>query len=97
MWYGSFKGVYKKFQECFKEIKRVFYVCLKSVPRKFKGCFKEISRVFKAKLMLEGKEMLLEKLKANGTIFELNYILSKIFISEWTLSLRSVQILHKFM
>ena len=26
-------------------------------------------------------------MKANGTIFELNFILSQIFISEWTLSL----------
>ena len=39
-------------------------------------------------LMSEGKETLLEKMKANGTLFEFNFILSEIFISEWTLSLR---------
>ena len=38
--------------------------------------------------MQEEKETILEKLKANGPVFELNFILSQIFISEWALSLR---------
>ena len=46
------------------------------------------SDIFGLELMSEGKETFLEKMKANGTIFELNFILSKNFISEWTLSLR---------
>ena len=37
-------------------------------------------------LRSEGKETLLEKMKANGPIFEFNFIFSEIFISEWTLS-----------
>jgi len=36
--------------------------------------------------MSEEKEKPLEKNKANVTIFEINSILSEIFISEWTLS-----------
>ena len=36
---------------------------------------------------VEGKETLLEEMKANSTLFEFNIILSEIFISEWTLSL----------
>ena len=39
------------------------------------------------KLMSEGKETLLETMKANSTLFEFNFILSEIFIPEWTLSL----------
>ena len=35
----------------------------------------------------EEKETLLEKMRANGTIFELEFIFSQIFISEWTLFL----------
>ena len=46
------------------------------------------SDILRTELMSEGKETLLEKMKPNGTIFELNFILSQIFISEWTLSLR---------
>ena len=42
--------------------------------------------ILQPELMSEEKETLLEKMKANGTIFELNFILSQIFISEWTLS-----------
>ena len=38
-------------------------------------------------LMSEGKETLLEKNKANGILFEFNFILSETFSSEWTLSL----------
>ena len=38
-------------------------------------------------LMSEEKETLLQKMKANGTTFEINLIFSQIFISEWTLSL----------
>ena len=38
-------------------------------------------------LMSEEKETLLKKKKANATIFVSDYILSEIFISEWTLSL----------
>ena len=45
------------------------------------------SDILGPELMLEGKETLVEKMKVNGTIFELNIILSQIFISEWTLSL----------
>ena len=41
--------------------------------------------ILRPEWMLE--ETLLEKTKANGKIFELNFILSQIFISEWTLSL----------
>ena len=40
-------------------------------------------------LMSEGKETLIEKKKANGTILGSNFVLSKIFVSEWTLSLRN--------
>ena len=39
-------------------------------------------------LMLEVKETLLEKKKANGTVLGSNFILSIIFVSECTLSLR---------
>ena len=46
-----------------------------------------LSDFFWPELMSEEKERLLEKMKAKGTIFELNLILSEIFISEWTLSL----------
>ena len=38
-------------------------------------------------LMSEGKEALLEKKKANVTILRSNFILSILFVSEWTLSL----------
>ena len=38
-------------------------------------------------LMSEGIETHLEKKKANGLMFGSNFILSEIFISEWTLSL----------
>ena len=38
-------------------------------------------------LMSEGIETLLEKKKANGIMFGSSFILSEIFISEWTLSL----------
>ena len=41
-------------------------------------------------LMSEGIETLLEKKKANGIMFGSSFILSEIFISEWTLSLRHV-------
>ena len=36
-------------------------------------------------LMLERKETLLKKKKANGIVLGCNLILSEIFISEWTL------------
>ena len=42
------------------------------------------------KLMSEGKETLVEKMKANGTLFEFNLILLGIFISEWTLSSKCI-------
>ena len=38
-------------------------------------------------LMPEGKETLIEKKKANGKMLGSNFILSIIFVSEWTLSL----------
>ena len=41
-------------------------------------------------LMSEAKETLLEKIKANGTLFEFDFILSEIIISEWTLYLKGV-------
>ena len=41
-------------------------------------------------LMSEGIETLLKKKKANGIIFGSYFILSDIFISEWTLSLKSL-------
>ena len=44
--------------------------------------------IFGVELMSEGIETLLEKRKANGILFGSNFILSEIFISEWTLSLR---------
>ena len=40
--------------------------------------------------MLEENETLLEKKKANVTIFVFDYILSEISISEWTFSLMSL-------
>ena len=43
---GSFKGVLRKFQGCFKEISRVFHGSFKVVSRKFQGCLKEVSRGF---------------------------------------------------
>ena len=43
-------------------------------------------------LMSEGIETLLEPKKANGIMFGSSFILSEIFISEWTLSLRSGKI-----
>ena len=47
------------------------------------------SDILGPEFMSEGKETLLEKMKANVTIFKLKFILSQIFIFEWTLSLRS--------
>ena len=41
-----------------------------------------VSDILRPELMLKGKETLLEKIKANATIYELNFILSQIFISE---------------
>ena len=41
-------------------------------------------------LMSEVIETLLEKKQANGIMFGSNFILSEIFISEWTLSLNSL-------
>ena len=43
---GSFKGVSRKFQGCFKEVLREFHGSFKGVSRKFQGCLKEVSRVF---------------------------------------------------
>ena len=43
---GSFKGVLRKFQGCFKEVSRVLQGSFKGVLRRFQGCSKEISRVF---------------------------------------------------
>ena len=39
------------------------------------------SDILRPELMSEEKETLLEKMKANGTIFEFNFILSQISIS----------------
>ena len=50
------------------------------------------SDIFGLELMSERKETFLEKMKANGTIFELNFIWSQIFISEWTLYLRCAEL-----
>ena len=51
--FGSYEGVSRKFQGCFKEISRVFQGSFKDVSRKFQGClkkfqgcFKEVSREF---------------------------------------------------
>ena len=49
--------------------------------------------IFGLEMMLEGIETLLEKKKANGIIFGSSFILSEIFISEWTLSLRPCGVL----
>ena len=46
------------------------------------------SDILGLKFMSEGIEKLLEKKKANGIMFGSSFILSEIFISEWTLSLR---------
>ena len=46
------------------------------------------SDILGLELMSEGIETLLKKKKANGIMFGSNFILSEIFISEWTLSLR---------
>ena len=46
------------------------------------------SDILGLELMSEGIETLLEKKKANGIMYGSNFILSEIFISEWTLSLR---------
>ena len=41
-------------------------------------------------LMSGGKETLLKKMEANGTMFECSFIFSENFISEWTLSLSKI-------
>ena len=51
------------------------------------------SDILGPELMSEGIETLLEKKKANGTMLGSNFILSEIFISEWTLSLRSFSLI----
>ena len=48
------------------------------------------SDILGLELMSEGIETLLKKKKANGIIFGSYFILSDIFISEWTLSLKSL-------
>ena len=45
------------------------------------------SNILWPKLMSAAKEMLLEQKKVNGTMLGSNFILSIIFVSEWTLSL----------
>ena len=45
------------------------------------------SDILGLELMSEGIEICLEKKKANGIMFGSSFILSEIFISEWTLSL----------
>ena len=45
------------------------------------------SDILGLELMSEGIEICLKKKKANGIMFWSNFILSEIFISEWTLSL----------
>ena len=40
------RGVFWKFQGCFKEVSRMFQGNFKGVNGKFQGCFKEVSRVF---------------------------------------------------
>ena len=51
------------------------------------------SDILRLELMSEGIETLLEKKKANGKMFWSNLILSEIFISEWTLSLRLFRVI----
>ena len=51
------------------------------------------SDIFGPELMSEGIETLLEKKKANGIMLGSSFILSEIFISEWTLSLKDIN--HK--
>ena len=46
-------------------------------------------------LMSEGKETLIEKKKANGTMLGSNFILSIIFVSEWALSLSRAKTRNK--
>ena len=50
------------------------------------------SDILGLELMLEGIETLLKEKKENGIMFGSNFILSEIFISEWTLSLSIVKI-----
>ena len=50
------------------------------------------SDILWSKFILEGKETLLVKKKANGTILGSTFILSKIFVSECTLTLILVNI-----
>ena len=45
------------------------------------------SNILGLELMSEGIETLLKKKKANGIMLEASFILSQIFISQWTLSL----------
>ena len=46
------------------------------------------SYILGPELMSEGIETLLEKKKANDIMLQANFILSEIYISEWTLSIR---------
>ena len=39
---GSFKGVSRKFQRCFKEVLKVFQGSFKGVVRAFQGYFEEV-------------------------------------------------------
>ena len=48
------------------------------------------SDIFGPELMSEGIETLLEPKKANGIMFRSSFILSEIFISEWTLFLTNL-------
>ena len=50
------------------------------------------SDILGPELMSEEKETVFKKMKANGTIFELSFILSQIFNSEWTLSLTNTDV-----
>ena len=54
------------------------------------------SDILVPELMSEGIETPLEKKKANGNMLGSNYILSEIFLSEWTLSLNFFSKLNTF-
>ena len=45
---GSFKGVSRKFQECFKEVLRVFTENFKGVSRNVNGTSTKMERHFKS-------------------------------------------------
>ena len=55
------KGVFRKFQECFKEVSRVFHESVKDISRvfhNFQGCFQSVSRKFQENFQGVSKKVL---------------------------------------